>query len=227
MGIPAQEWNFSVPLWIRVYTLVDTVLHVNLQKDPWEALLHKPIADVTRREYTLITHMFMATKQTIARSWKTPFLSFKEVKNRVHGMLINVKLTVILEDKYDKFQRTWQPWIDHFPPSQMTSRFLKLWGSKWSRLKPLGPPFPIPPLSLSLYLSLSSLFLVSMCFLPILLSSSRLWLNSEGCGYIIFFFFFLHQASCSYLTVRTPGGMDNMILFWLPEWCLFDNFCEQ
>lgn len=38
------------------------VLHVNLWKDPWEALLHKPITDVTHGECPLIAHIFMAMR---------------------------------------------------------------------------------------------------------------------------------------------------------------------
>lgn len=43
----------------------------------------------------------MATKQTIAKAWRMPFLSLDEVKWRVHDM--NVKLTVILTDMYNTF----------------------------------------------------------------------------------------------------------------------------
>lgn len=62
-----------------MYTLVNMVLHVNLRRDPWEALLHKPITDATCQERTVITHIFMATK----RSWTTPLLSFEKVMNRL------------------------------------------------------------------------------------------------------------------------------------------------
>lgn len=49
----------------------------------------------------------MEMRQTIARSWKTQLFNFEEVKNRLHGTLINEQLTAILEDTYDKFQRIW------------------------------------------------------------------------------------------------------------------------
>lgn len=79
------------------------------------ALPHKPIAETSCWE------------QTIAWLWRTPILSYKAVKNTIQGTLNNERLTAILEDKLDKFQRIWRPWIDYFPSSQMTFRFLELW----------------------------------------------------------------------------------------------------
>lgn len=113
-------------LWIRVYNLINSVLHLNLRRDPWEALLHKPIEDASKCERILVSHIFSATKQTIARAWKTPLLSFEEVKNRVHGTLVNEKLTAILSDTHDKFLRVWRPWTEFFPPTHSPTRFLDL-----------------------------------------------------------------------------------------------------
>lgn len=133
-----------------MYTLVDTVLHANLQRDSWEALLHKPIADATHWVHTLITHMFMATKQTIARSWKTLLLSFEKIKKRVHGSLINKRLMAILKDKYDKFQMDLAA-LDR--PLFTHSNDLPIFRS----VNPLGyPSFLLPP-SCSLFRSLSLL----------------------------------------------------------------------
>lgn len=39
-------------------------------------------------ESILATHIFMATKQTIAKAWKTPLLSLEEVTWQVHGALV-------------------------------------------------------------------------------------------------------------------------------------------
>lgn len=99
--------------------MVNSVLHINLQQDPWEALLHKPIEGTTKRERTLASHIFPATKQTIAKVWTTPIGNFDKVKNQVHGTLVNEKLTVILTDTHDKSLHIWQPWLDYFPSVQL------------------------------------------------------------------------------------------------------------
>lgn len=94
-------------LWIRVYALVNTFFHSNILKDPWKALLHKPISELMKREHILATHIFMATKQTIAKA--------------------NKKLTAaILAETRGKFRKIWQPWLDQFPVMSTPSRFLEL-----------------------------------------------------------------------------------------------------
>lgn len=79
---------------------------------------HKPIASVSCWECTLITHVFMATKQTIA--WKSLILCFDEVKHCIQGTMINKKRIAILNDTHEKF------WLDNFPLSQLTTFFLEL-----------------------------------------------------------------------------------------------------
>lgn len=69
--------------------MVNMVLNLNLHKDPWKALLHKPITDIANSECVLVMHAFMATKQTYAEAWKMSVLSFDKVKRRVQGTLVN------------------------------------------------------------------------------------------------------------------------------------------
>lgn len=82
-------------LWIRVYSLLRSILHADLKKDPFEALLCKPIAELLRPERQLALHLFTATKLTIARSWKTQALSFEAVKNCMDDIMVNEKLTAV------------------------------------------------------------------------------------------------------------------------------------
>lgn len=77
-----------------------------MRKDPWKVFLHKPIEGTTKRECTLVTHIFSATKQMIAKPWKTLILYFNDVKRWVHGTLVNEKLTAILTFGSPKFSRT-------------------------------------------------------------------------------------------------------------------------
>lgn len=106
--------------------MVNSVLHINLQKDSWEVLFHKPIEGATKRECTLVTHIFSVMKQMIAKVWKMPLLYFTEAKSRVHSTLVNEKLTTILTETHDNFLRTWQPWLYYFPLVQLPTRFLEL-----------------------------------------------------------------------------------------------------
>lgn len=66
-------------LWIRVYSLLRNILHADLKKDPYEALLCNPIAELLHSECQLALYLFTATKLTIARAWKTQALSFEAV----------------------------------------------------------------------------------------------------------------------------------------------------
>lgn len=81
-----MTWNTSggcVPIWnvwIHVYTMINMILQVNLCICPLKALLHKPIVAVWHCDRNLITFFFVATKQTIAWSWKSLTLSFAEVR---------------------------------------------------------------------------------------------------------------------------------------------------
>lgn len=113
-------------LWVRIYTLLRNLFHVNLKRDPYEALLGKPIVELLRSEWQLAQHLFTATKLTIARVWKTPILSFEAVKNLMNDVMVNEKLTAILSDTHDKFLRVWQPWITCSQPSQFNSTLLSI-----------------------------------------------------------------------------------------------------
>lgn len=95
-GTMAHIW-WSCPsvcrLWVRIYTLLCNIFHVNLKRDPYEALFGKPITDLLRPERQMAQHLISTTKLTIARAWKTPVLSFEEVKNRMNDIMVNEKLT--------------------------------------------------------------------------------------------------------------------------------------
>lgn len=120
-------WKFPkvCRLWIIIYALLRNLFNTNIRRDPYEALLGKPITELLRPKRQLASHILTATKLTIAKAWKTPALSFEAVKNRVNDM-INEKLTAVLSDTHDKFLRTWQPWLSHVHPSRFDSALLSL-----------------------------------------------------------------------------------------------------
>ena len=62
-GSMAHIW-WSCPracrLWVRVYTILRNMWHTNLKRDPFEALLGKPIVELLRPERQLAQHLFNA-----------------------------------------------------------------------------------------------------------------------------------------------------------------------
>lgn len=107
-------WSKVCRLWVRVDALLCTLLHTNLKKDPYEALLCKLIAELLRSEWQLSLHPFTTTKLTIAKAWKSPILSFEAVKNQMNDIMVYA----IVSDTHEKFLRIWQPWIAHAQPSR-------------------------------------------------------------------------------------------------------------
>lgn len=94
----------------------------------------------------------MCAKQTIAKAWRTPYLSVTEMKNRVTQAMFNVKREAVYLDTIRKYEKLWYPCVTHFlPPNLMNSPGL------CALL-----PYPIPPPSSSLH----SLPLFSSLFLP-------------------------------------------------------------
>lgn len=59
-------------LWLCTYTLIHTVLGCILHTDPVKALLNEPLEGISRSVAKLVSFSFAATKQTIAKSWKSP-----------------------------------------------------------------------------------------------------------------------------------------------------------
>ncbi|XP_073448869.1 myomegalin-like isoform X4 [Aquarana catesbeiana] len=49
-------------LWVRVYSLLRNILHTNIKRDPYEALLCNPITELLRPERQLALQLFTATK---------------------------------------------------------------------------------------------------------------------------------------------------------------------
>lgn len=113
-------------LWIRVFNLLRTLTSLTLPRVPSEALLNKPILNASKWHRLLIGHIFTATKLIIAKSWKSPSLSFEAVKQKIQWILINEKLTAILNDTHPRFLKIWQPWISYFQPSRFDPALLTL-----------------------------------------------------------------------------------------------------
>lgn len=58
-------------LHCKVYTMKNTIILVNLHKDPWEAYLQKPNENVFQSSFTYISHIFLAPKQLASLKLRT------------------------------------------------------------------------------------------------------------------------------------------------------------
>lgn len=117
-------WNClkASRLWIQVYALFRTLT----QGNPFEALLFKPIDTPFRAERQLSTFLFTATKLTIARALKSPFLRFEAVKRHMDDIMANGKLTAVFFASRNKFLSVWQPWILYSHPSHYDHQLLDI-----------------------------------------------------------------------------------------------------
>lgn len=81
-----------------------------LKKTQQQALLGQPILEALRHVWRLISFVFIA----VAQSWKTPTISFDLVKTEFSWIMINEKLSAILNGKLHLLKKTWDPWIEYF-----------------------------------------------------------------------------------------------------------------
>lgn len=84
--------------------------------DPTVALLNNKPQTLTQCQFTLLSYITMAAKQSIAKSWKSKTLCIVLVKHRITQAMIHAKTEAILLDKLSKFKSLWHPWIDHHLP---------------------------------------------------------------------------------------------------------------
>uniref|UniRef100_A0A803KB25 Reverse transcriptase domain-containing protein n=1 Tax=Xenopus tropicalis TaxID=8364 RepID=A0A803KB25_XENTR len=99
--------------WTRVYQMIYSVTGINLPKSPEHALLGMKIPNINKNARTLINQIFTAAKLTIAKAWKSPLLPIPQLKNKINWILVNEKLTSILTDRQEQFQKIWAPWLQY------------------------------------------------------------------------------------------------------------------
>lgn len=63
----------------------------------------------TQYHFCFQRFLFLASKQTIAIAWKKPAISIQEVKARMTLMLINEKMTSVLNDSQAKISQGVEP----------------------------------------------------------------------------------------------------------------------
>lgn len=95
-----------------------------LQPDPSIALLNIKPLEVSCLQFKFILQITTAAKQMIAKAWESPTLHTLEVKHRITRAMIHTKNEAVVLDRASKYESLWQPWVDHFLPSDFDSSLL-------------------------------------------------------------------------------------------------------
>lgn len=98
---------------IRVYNFIYTLTQVNLVKSPKQALLGGRVERVSKPQRRLITFIFISAKIIIAKSWKTAALPFAQLKHKLSWIMLNERMTAILQDKMQMYKKVWDPWVEY------------------------------------------------------------------------------------------------------------------
>lgn len=111
--------------WLDLFRMASTLHSQNLEPDPATAPLNHYALDLTRVQTKLLQKLMTASKQTIARAWKTTTLCTLETKNRMTQAMIHSKIEATILDRIPKHRKVWQPWVDHFLPPGFDSSLLE------------------------------------------------------------------------------------------------------
>lgn len=93
--------------------MISTSFAVTIFPDPLIALLNLKQTTLSSNQFKLLLQITTATKQTIAKAWKSPTLVLTETKHRINQAIIHTKIEAITQDKISKFKKIWLPWMTH------------------------------------------------------------------------------------------------------------------
>lgn len=113
--------------WQQCYKILPKLFKLSLQPDPKWSLLNFWPPHLSLAGFRLLHHVTTAVKEMIARAWKSPSLSLVEVKNWVTQTMIHEKLKAILTNKVPCYAQIWQPWVEHYLPSNFDASLSSLW----------------------------------------------------------------------------------------------------
>ena len=99
--------------WIRTYNFIYSLTQVNLVKSPLHALLGRPVEGTTKHLRKLIAFIFVAARITIAKSWRSPTVPFCLLKSKLSWIMVNERMSAILNDRVAVFDKVWDPWISY------------------------------------------------------------------------------------------------------------------
>ncbi|CAI9610764.1 unnamed protein product [Staurois parvus] len=70
----------------------------------------------------LASYLFLSATRTIAQAWKSPFVPFQGVWDRMTNMMLNEQMSSMCNDSQCKFSKIWEPWLQYaFPTLPLAS----------------------------------------------------------------------------------------------------------
>lgn len=142
--------------WIRCFWVLRKLMGLPIAQQPHLTLLNDLPPGWPRPMKHLVYFNLLASKITIAGAWKTPSVSFRQLKHKISWITIYEMVASIVNDWYSMFEWTWEPWATfvHTCSPIFNTRFHVV---SWLLLYTLG----LLPLSgYTFYIGLSSFFLL-------------------------------------------------------------------
>lgn len=95
------------------YSLINTVTLADIKTSPNEALVGRTCFNVLRGSGKFLLYMFLATRIAIARCWHESVIPLELVMSRLIWIVVNDRLSSILNNSQSKFEANWDPWIHY------------------------------------------------------------------------------------------------------------------
>lgn len=113
--------------WKEIFEIASNLFDRIIPFDPAIALINLKPLNLTYVQFNLLVQLFTAAKQTLARAWKTSNLIINEVLIKMNNTMSHAKMIAIEKDTIQKFEITWQPWIDYTIPQTFDNQVLLPW----------------------------------------------------------------------------------------------------
>ena len=97
--------------WIRVYNFIYSLTQLNMTKSAKQALLGDRVVEASKAQRRLLMFIFISAKITIARNWRAASLPLEQLKRKLSWLMLNERLTALIQDKLEIFHKVWDPWL--------------------------------------------------------------------------------------------------------------------
>ena len=113
--------------WKKTFEIANILTKLKIPPDPKLALLNLKPSNLLHAQFKLLTQLFTAAKQTIAKAWKTPNLSVTETKTRMNTAMSHTKMEALDTDTIARFENIWYPWTQYTAPGNFNEGVMMPW----------------------------------------------------------------------------------------------------
>ena len=117
----------ALTFWTEIFNIASILTKKKIPLDLKTALLNLKPDNITHMHFKLLSQLFTAEKQTLAKAWKSPNLIVNEVKEIMNNSMTYAKMTAIDTDMITEFERIWKPWITYAMPISFNNEVLMPW----------------------------------------------------------------------------------------------------